>query len=154
MAKVLLIQPHNDRRKARTMKKPPIPLTLIYLGTAIEDKHQVKIYDRDLNLNDSEFISFLKDYNPDIIGFTFMTSEMIFDVIYLGKLIKEIIESVIVVVPAFTFAPPPLLPAELLVIVTPVRLKELPEYIAPPIFVGALLPSNVEVAFTVTVPLV
>lgn len=97
MAKVLLIQPHYDRRENRERPKPNLPLTLIYVGTAIEDKHQVKIYDRNLDLNDSHFLKFLKDYNPDIIGFTIMTAEMLFDFIYLGKLIKkEIPEKIII----------------------------------------------------------
>jgi len=89
MAKVLLVQPHYDRRVETISGKPPVPLTLIYLGTAIEDKHSVKIYDRNLNLDDAEFFKTIEAFKPNIIGFTLMTSEMIFDFLYLGPLIKE-----------------------------------------------------------------
>jgi len=52
MAKVLLVNPHNDIREGKERIQPPIPLNLIYVGTFIEDKHSIKIFDRNLNLND------------------------------------------------------------------------------------------------------
>lgn len=98
MVRVLLINPHKDRRVNKENTRPPLPLTLICLATAIEDKHDVKIYDRDLNLNDSDFIAFFKKYDPDIVGFTLMTSEMILDFMYLGKLIKKDFPEKIIIV--------------------------------------------------------
>lgn len=89
MARILLVQSHKDRGIRTEYIKPSIPISLIYVGTAIEDKHNVRIYDRNLNLKDSDILSFIKDYNPDIIGFTLMTSEMIIDFIHTGKLIKK-----------------------------------------------------------------
>ena len=89
MAKVLLIQPHEDRRLNKPIENSPLPINLIYLGTAIEDKHQIKIYDRNLIFDDPHFLNFLRDYNPDIIGMNSITSEMLFDLVYLGKLIKK-----------------------------------------------------------------
>ncbi|MDP2924963.1 MAG: radical SAM protein [Nanoarchaeota archaeon] len=89
MAKVLLVQSHYDRREGKERSDQPIPLGLIYIGTAIEDKHDVKIYDRNLNFKDSDFFNFLESFNPEIIGFGITTSEVIFDFMYLGKLIKE-----------------------------------------------------------------
>lgn len=89
MAKVLLVNPHNDIREGKERIQPPIPLNLIYVGTFIEDKHSIKIFDRNLNLNDEYFIKFLEEYNPDIIGFGLTTSEVLFDFIHLGRLIKK-----------------------------------------------------------------
>lgn len=97
MTKVLLIQPNENIKSSK--KQPPFtPLGLIYLGTAIEDKHTVKIYDRNLNRSDKDFIEFLKNYQPKIVGFTSGTSTMLFDLIGLGKLIKEILPNAIIVV--------------------------------------------------------
>jgi anaerobic magnesium-protoporphyrin IX monomethyl ester cyclase len=89
MAKVLLVQPHADRRTGVPVERSPLPINLIYLGTAIEDKHQIKIYDRNLILEDEPFIKYLKDYNPDIVGINSITSEMLFDLIHIGNLIKK-----------------------------------------------------------------
>ena len=97
MAKVLLVQPHDDIRIPVIKADPCTPLSLIYIGTAIENKHKVKIYDRNLNPSDSNFINFVKKYNPDIIAFTSMTSLMILDIILLGKLIKRVFPEKIIV---------------------------------------------------------
>ncbi len=98
MAKVLLIQPNNDIRKREISAEPFTPLSLIYLATVIEDKHSVKIYDRNLNVNDFAFLDFLRKYNPDIVGFTSNTSEVLFDIILLGKLIKKEFPKLLIVV--------------------------------------------------------
>ena len=88
MAKVLLIQPISDTKNKKP-KEAFLPLSLIYLATAIEDKHEVNIYDR--NVEDRNFESFLKHYNPDIIGMPSWTSSFLQDLIFLGKKIKEIL---------------------------------------------------------------
>jgi anaerobic magnesium-protoporphyrin IX monomethyl ester cyclase len=98
MAKILLIQPNEDIRDRNRKTITFTPLSLIYLGTAIEDKHTIKIYDRNVNNNDQDFIKFLKEYNPQIVGLTSVVSTILFDVIHLGKLIKKILpESTIIV---------------------------------------------------------
>jgi anaerobic magnesium-protoporphyrin IX monomethyl ester cyclase len=89
MAKVLLIQPHTDRRIGKLRTNPPLPINLVYVGTAIEDKHSVKIYDRNLILDDEDLIKYIEEYNPDIIGINSITAEMLFDLMYIGKLIKK-----------------------------------------------------------------
>jgi radical SAM superfamily enzyme YgiQ (UPF0313 family) len=98
MAKVLLIQPNDDIRTKKVEKEHWTPLSLIYIGTAIEEKHDVKIYDRNLDIEDRNIINFISKYNPDIIGFTSMTSSMLIDLIHLGKLIKEKFQKKIIVV--------------------------------------------------------
>lgn len=89
MAKVLLIQPNRDRELKKTTDDIPLPLNLVYIGTAIEDKHSVKIYDRNLMIEDAILLECINKYNPDIIGMTSMTSKMLLDLHYLIKLIKE-----------------------------------------------------------------
>jgi len=98
MARVLLIQPHEDIRDRKREVITFTPLSLIYLGTAIEDTHEVKIYDRNLNSNDQAFLKFLKEYNPDIIGLTSVVSTILFDLIHLGKLIKKVSPKKIIIV--------------------------------------------------------
>jgi radical SAM superfamily enzyme YgiQ (UPF0313 family) len=97
MAKVLLVQPNRDIR-LNSEDKYAIPSTLIVVATAIEEKHTVKIYDRNIKKGDQEFFQFLKEYDPDIIGFTAMTSAMLLDIIHLGPLIKKENEKRIIVV--------------------------------------------------------
>jgi anaerobic magnesium-protoporphyrin IX monomethyl ester cyclase len=89
MAKVLLIQPNEDRRGGTLTENPSLPINLIYLATAIEDHHSVKIYDRNIILEDEPLLNLLREYNPDIVGMNSITSEMLLDLIYLGKLIKK-----------------------------------------------------------------
>jgi radical SAM superfamily enzyme YgiQ (UPF0313 family) len=98
MAKVLLVQPHEDLTKKYERARTNTPITLIILGTAIKNKHEVKIYDRNFNANDKKFIEFLQSYNPDIVGFTSMTAPMLFDLMRLGKLVKKILPKTIVIV--------------------------------------------------------
>ena len=98
MAKVILIQPHDDIRLKRKKADPCTPLSLVLIGTAIEDKHQVRIYDRNLNPSDRDSLNYIKEYNPDIIGFTAMTSLMLLDIIHLGKLIKKNFPKKIIIV--------------------------------------------------------
>jgi|GEM_PF-2626257 len=98
MAKVLLIQPHQDRDLKKELAEPPTPLSLVYVGTAIKDKHPVKIYDRNLVFDDGDFLKEVKKFNPDIIAITGMTSKMLLDVLYLSKLIKKEFPKKIVVV--------------------------------------------------------
>ncbi|MFA5020221.1 MAG: radical SAM protein [Candidatus Pacearchaeota archaeon] len=87
MAKVLLVQPHNNLKDKTEILAPPS--SLIYVATAIEHKHPVKIYDRNLSYDDEAFLSYLKEYNPDIIGFTAMTSTILYDIMHLGPIIKK-----------------------------------------------------------------
>jgi len=98
MTKVLLIQPHQDIKNKEGGGVAFTPLSLVYLGTVIEDRHQIKIYDRNLNNNDEVFLKFLKEYNPDIVGLTSVVSTILFDVMHLGKLIKEVLPKTIIVV--------------------------------------------------------
>jgi radical SAM superfamily enzyme YgiQ (UPF0313 family) len=97
MAKVLLIQP-NENIQNPTKQTVYTPLSLVYLGTAIEDKHTVKIYDRNLYTSDEDFIKFLDNYQPEIVGFTSGASTMLFDLMKLGKIVKEHIPNSTVVV--------------------------------------------------------
>jgi radical SAM superfamily enzyme YgiQ (UPF0313 family) len=97
MAKVLLIQP-NLSITDRGQKRGNTPLSLIYLGTAIKKKHQVKIFDRNLNSKDATLINLLKEYSPEIVGITSMTSQMLLDIIHIGPLIKKHLPKVIIVV--------------------------------------------------------
>lgn len=89
MAKVLLIQPHNDRRMNKPFDNPSTPLSLIYIATAIQNFHPVKVYDRNIIFNDSDFLKVLREYNPDIIGMGSITTEMLLDLSYMCKLIKK-----------------------------------------------------------------
>ncbi len=89
MAKVLLIQPHPDRREGKVITKPSTPIGLVQVGTAIEDKHPVKIYDRNFSLDDAELLSLIKEYKPDIMGYNSITSEMLFDLMHVAKLVKK-----------------------------------------------------------------
>ena len=98
MAKVMLIQPNEDIRNRKLKIITFTPLSLIYLGTAIEDKHTVKIYDRNINNNDEDFIKFLKEYNPQVVGITSAVSTMLFDVINIGKLVKRNLPKAIIIV--------------------------------------------------------
>jgi radical SAM superfamily enzyme YgiQ (UPF0313 family) len=98
MARVLLIQPNEDIRDRTRKTITFTPLSLIYLGTAIEDKHTVKIYDRNIDNNDEKFVNFLKEYDPQIIGLTSVVSTLLFDLIHLGKIIKETLPKSIVIV--------------------------------------------------------
>lgn len=98
MAKVLLVQPHVDIRNPKVLENAPLPINLVYVGTAIEDKHKVRIYDRNLIPEDNLFLDFLRDFNPDIIGINSITSEMLFDLIHIGKLIKENFPEITIVI--------------------------------------------------------
>ncbi len=98
MAKVLLIQPSEDTTSSDKKSSTHPPLGLIYVGTAIEDKHQVKIFDRNINSNDDSLINSVKEFSPDIIGFSSLSSPMLIDLIHLGKLVKKISPKSIVVV--------------------------------------------------------
>ncbi len=98
MARVLLIQPNENIKCKKTPVSTFTPLGIIYLGTHIEDRHSVKIYDRNLNNNDAQFLNTLKTYKPDIVGFTSGASTMLFDIIHLGKLIKKTQPDAIIVV--------------------------------------------------------
>jgi len=90
MARVLLNQPNGNREVVKTIELPYTPISLVYLGTAIEDKHQIKIFDRNLDLKDETLLNLIISYNPDIIGISSTTTEALHDIIYLGKLIKKI----------------------------------------------------------------
>ena len=97
MARVLLIQP-NENIKDKKPREVYTPLSLIYLATHIEDKHDVKIYDRNINWDDNHFFNFLQDYKPDIVGFTGTASEILFDIIHLGKIIKKNQPKILIIV--------------------------------------------------------
>lgn len=98
MVKVLLIQPNENRSLGKSSENPATPISLVYLGTAIEDYHKVKIYDRNLILDDIHFLDFLKTYKPDIIGINSITSKMLLDLMHVGKLIKKNFPSITIVV--------------------------------------------------------
>lgn len=98
MAKVLLVQPNADLKKVYGRATPFTPLSLIYLGTAIEDTHKVNIYDRNMYPEDKDFIKKVKDYSPDIIGFNSAAGTILHDIIHLGKLIKKRFPKIIVMV--------------------------------------------------------
>ena len=97
MANVLLIEPHEN---LNIDKKPTVftPLSLVYLGTAIEEKHTVKIYDRNLDKSDSNFLKFFNDFKPQIVGFTSGMSTMLIDLMHLGKMIKKTSSNTIIIV--------------------------------------------------------
>jgi radical SAM superfamily enzyme YgiQ (UPF0313 family) len=97
MARVLLIQP-NENINSEEKQTVYTPLSLVYLGTAIEDKHPVKIYDRNLNNSDEDFLKFLNSYQPQIVGLTSGISTMLFDLIHLGKIIREASPQAIIIV--------------------------------------------------------
>jgi radical SAM superfamily enzyme YgiQ (UPF0313 family) len=97
MARVLLVQPHRDRTQECNDKYAP-PSSLVYLATAIEDKHHVRIYDRNVYEDDARFVRYLKEYNPQILGFTAMTSSMLHDLVHLGPIIKKVLPNVTLIV--------------------------------------------------------
>jgi radical SAM superfamily enzyme YgiQ (UPF0313 family) len=97
MAKVLLVQTRYERKIEDQIEKPGIPANLLWLASAIEHKHPVKIYDRNIKITDKEFIEFVKSYNPNIIGFTTMTSPLLYDLIHLGNLIKKEFPQIMIV---------------------------------------------------------
>lgn len=99
MARVLLVQPNQRHEKYLAIKSAGhIPLSLLYLGTAIEKKHEVKIFDRNHYPEDSVFLELLKNYSPDIIGFNSMTGPMLLDIAYLGPIIKKYCKKTLIVV--------------------------------------------------------
>ena len=99
MAKVLLVEPNDDLKNKDAMKdRLNTPMNLVCIGTVIEDKHEVKIYDRNLHPDDEEYIKLLKKYEPDIIGLTTMTTPMLHDLIHLGELTKKVYSKGILIV--------------------------------------------------------
>ncbi len=98
MAKVLLIQPHVDIKTGGLVKNVALPINLVHIGTAVEDKHPVRIYDRNLLPEDNQLLECLQEYTPDIIGINSITSGMLLDVIYVGKFIKEKFPKAIIVI--------------------------------------------------------
>ncbi len=97
MAKVLLIQPNRDL-KSKSEEKYVLPSSLLWVATAIEHKHPVEIYDRNVRGRDEDFFNFLEEYKPDIVGFTAMTSSMLLDIVHLGPLIKKQNKRIIILV--------------------------------------------------------
>jgi len=98
MAKVLLIEPHSDIFKKEIQKRVDSPLNLLFLATFIQDKHQVKVYDRNIYPNDEDFSNLLKDYSPDIVGITSMTSLMLYDLMRVAKLVKQLNKNTTIIV--------------------------------------------------------
>lgn len=88
MARVLLVQPHSDIRK-KGKGHDQIPLSLICVATSIKNKHKVKIYNRNLNPDNADFLKLLEEYKPEIVGFNSMTSTMLLDIMELGPLVKR-----------------------------------------------------------------
>jgi len=98
MAKILLIQPNiNILGKEGLIQNAP-PLSLIYLGTAVKKTHTVKILDRATNSKDEYLIKILEEYTPDIIGITSMTSQMLYDIIHIGPIIKKHLKKSIILI--------------------------------------------------------
>jgi len=71
---VLLVQPIKEKR--HTLNLMP-PLGLGYVAEAIRQRHKVTILDcvkEEFSLND--FLSYLKDNKPDVIGFTVFSCDL------------------------------------------------------------------------------
>jgi len=99
MAKVLLVQPrYNPKLKDNSGEKQGTPTSLIWLATAIKNNHEVKIFDRNINVSDLDFVNELKNFRPDIMGFTSMTSPILYDIIHLGPIVKKELPSSIIIV--------------------------------------------------------
>ncbi len=100
MARVLLVQPHRNIRDEKKVEEAVMPTTLIWLASNIMPEHNAKIFDRNVgeNYKDERFIDCLKEFNPDIIGFTSMTSPSLFDLKNLCDLTKSINKNIITIV--------------------------------------------------------
>jgi len=66
-----------------------LPLGLIYIGTVLKKKHDVKIHDRNIDSDDANLIRVLKKFNPDIVGISTMTGVMLKDALQISKVIRE-----------------------------------------------------------------
>ncbi len=98
MAKILLIQPNYDIDSIEK-RTPWMPLALVELASFIKEKanHDVRIYDRNLYLDNMKFIAYLKNFNPDIVGTTCYTSPAIKDIKQIAKIVKENSNSLFIV---------------------------------------------------------
>ncbi|MFA6022671.1 MAG: radical SAM protein [Candidatus Pacearchaeota archaeon] len=90
MAKVLFIQCNYDIRDIKEGSSF-MPLALVELATFMREKggHKVKILDRNIHYHDEELLKVLKEFNPDIVGMTCYTSQVIVDVMRVSKITKE-----------------------------------------------------------------
>ena len=95
MAKVLLVEPHMNLKDMKH-DNSYVPLSLIYIGTHLEGKHPVKLFDR--NVEDRDFMEFFNEYKPDIVGLPSWSSPMLQDLIILAKQIKKESPKTIIVV--------------------------------------------------------
>ena len=68
MAKVLLVQPHRNLDDSSNNRYCP-PTSLIYLGTAIKNKHQVVIYDRNNERDNDLFFKKFSKSSSDFNGY-------------------------------------------------------------------------------------
>ncbi len=90
MTKILLIQPNYHYSTNEAEWEASTPIGLICLGTVLEEKHDVKIFDRNIPENDDKsLIKTAKNFNPDIVGITTKTGKMIGDAIHISKIIKQ-----------------------------------------------------------------
>lgn len=98
MAKVLFIQGNYDIRNIK-LGSSFMPLALVELATFIREKggHKVKILDRNIRYRDEELLRILKEFNPDIVGMTCYTSQVIVDVMRVSKITKENSSAMVIV---------------------------------------------------------
>lgn len=93
MSKILLVQPNEEGKETSDAS---MPLGLIYIGTALEEKkHQVMILDRNLNYSNEYFLSLLKS-NYDFVGIGTYTGKMLYDAIEVSKMVKENSNSIVI----------------------------------------------------------
>lgn len=90
MTKVLLIGPNYQYSKNEADWEASVPIGLICLGTVLEEKHDVKIFDRNISENnDKHLIKTIEKFNPDIVGITAKTGKMIEDALHVSGIIKQ-----------------------------------------------------------------
>jgi radical SAM superfamily enzyme YgiQ (UPF0313 family) len=96
MAKVLLIQANYDIDSNGEV--PWMPIALVEIATFInENGQEAKILDRNIYPDNNKLLSILKDFNPDIVGMTCYTSQIIKDVKQIARLTKENSKALVIV---------------------------------------------------------
>lgn len=96
MSKILLIQPSLEPNRKNNSLNATMPLGLIYIGSMLKHHgHDVKIFDRNLNISDDVLKNFLKK-NFDFIGISTYTGNMLYDAIKVSKMAKEYSDSIVV----------------------------------------------------------
>lgn len=103
--RVFLISPLISTGELDIMKFPP--LGIAYLAAVlIKDGHSVKLWDRnevslknkfDLSIIDRQTLSEIKNFNPDVVGFS-ATTPVMYDVKYFSQIIKDIRPNIKIVI--------------------------------------------------------